>query len=135
MRKMSRIPAAIENDPKVVNIDMNIVAGGVGQLERVLLRVVGLEPERLDRGLQERDHLVRLRDAAGVRDEDAAHEPGLAEELLCGSERHEDARAVRRPTGVAHDLPNAHRHEPLARVDAKRVPALAWSASAPSAFR
>ncbi len=88
----------------------------VGSLECILFRVVCLEAERLDRRLQERDHAIRLRDAAGVHDEDGVHEPSFAEELLCRAEGHQDARAVGRAAGVAHDRADTGRHEALAHV-------------------
>ena len=54
IRKISRMPAAIENEPKVVNSDMNAAPCSSASLERVLLGVVGLEPERRERRAQQR---------------------------------------------------------------------------------
>ena len=51
IRKISRIPAAIENEPKVVKNDMN-AAPAASAAQRVLLGVVGLEPERRSVGSQ-----------------------------------------------------------------------------------
>ena len=52
------MPAAIENEPNVVKIDMNAPAGLVGRVQRVFLRVVGLEPEFRERRLHAVDDLA-----------------------------------------------------------------------------
>ena len=91
------MPAAIENEPNVVKNDMNAAPGRVGGLERVLLRVVGLEAERArPRAAARASTCVgRPRRPPRVRDEDRLDEPRLAEELLRRRERHQHARRRR----------------------------------------
>ena len=77
-------------------------AGLICRVQRVLLRVVGLEPELRKRGLHAVDDLsLNSRPAlgpAGVRDEDRLYEPRLVEEALCLGEREKQTGAVRGPS-------------------------------------
>ena len=107
---MSRIPAAIENDPNVVKKAMKVVPGDVGRVDGVLLRRVDVEAERPQRRPEAVHDLVRqgraAHRAAAVGDEDVANLPGHAEERLRVGERHEES-GVRRaralvPDDVAH---------------------------------
>ena len=63
IRKISRMPAAIENEPNVVNIDMNAAPCCVGELERVALGLVGLQPSGASVGRKKRDDAGRSRRA------------------------------------------------------------------------
>ena len=88
-------------------------AGLIGRVQRVLLRVVGLEPELRKRGLHAVDDLsAQLRPAlgpAGVRDEDRLYEPRLVQKALCLGEREKQAGAVRGPALVLARSPSPSR--------------------------
>ena len=74
IRKISRIPAAIENEPNVVKNDMKAAPGLVGRPRaRPACVVVRLEAEGLDGRLQQprRPRRSSAPDAAAVRDEHA----------------------------------------------------------------
>ena len=100
-------------------------AGLIGRVQRILLRVVGLESELRERRLHALDHLsAQLRPAlgpTGVRDEDRLYEPRLVQEALCLGEREKQAGAVRGPAVVTHDRLHVRGDEFRAGENAERV--------------
>ena len=104
IRKISRMPAAIENEPNVVKNAMNALPGLVGELERVLLR--RRRPRgraALERGCERRDDLVRERGAGDDRRRGSRRARALIwssrpSSCCAVGERHEHARV--RPSPV-----------------------------------
>ena len=89
IRKISRIPAAMENEPNVVNIETNAAPIRSASLERVLLRRVRLEARAAPSpgGASLHDLVVCAAPddrAAAVRDEHVLDPARLVEELLGG---------------------------------------------------
>ena len=82
MRKISRMPATIENVPNVVNDEHHAVADLVGRLERVLLGRLDLEARRRRGWAQRVIDGVCVAHAATVCDEDVVDLSRLADELL-----------------------------------------------------
>ncbi len=93
----------------------------VGQLERVLLAVVGLERERGEDGRELRHDLARRADAALVRDEDELDLVGLAEHRLRRAERHQQAFVGRAAAAVGDDRAHGERRGLAGDEDPQRI--------------
>ena len=118
------MPAAIENEPKVVKNDMNAAPG-----------VVGRPRARPASCCRPRARAARASAAAAAttrvgaaptpppvrRRRSRSIEPGLAEQPLRGRERHQQARVGRRAAVVADDRPDARGRGRAAGEDADRV--------------
>ena len=142
IRKISRIPAAIENDPNVVKNAMNALPCLVGVLEGVLLQ--RLRPRGRARRRRGSKRCATSSESAApgdrrprVRDEHGVDLPGSAEELLRRRERDEQrtrrrSRHRRSSTTRARvreaGSPAAKTRTAIARLDAELV-------ARPSLFR
>ena len=127
------MPAAIENEPNVVNRDMNAAPCSSAVLRASCLLLSASSPscESVGRRLA----ITRSVAPAPPRlaTKTSLTRPGLPSSRCASGERHEQALVGRAPTAVAHDVPDAHDLHRAPDEDAQSVAAA--SAEARGGFR
>ena len=124
IRKMSRIPAAIENEPKVVKKEMNAAPALSAALSASCLVLSVSSPSAETVGCSALTTRSVAADAATVGDVHAVDQSRLTQQRLRPVERHQHAVVGRRRARVAHDRLHARALDSIAGQDPNAVSGL-----------